>query len=181
MEPVLARLTLHHEIIWVVWHLALAVDSHTVRVERARGGVVVEAAEEVLRPDVVELGVLLEGVHDARFLDCVGALGVQVIGEEELLGAVELPPATLGLLGAVVPPHPDPHAAAPVRLHLLDPRHVRHGVRFRRPHQHGVAHSDYLGGAADGVGVDVLLPLLGLGHGAGEVLGGGENPRPGGR
>jgi hypothetical protein len=39
--------------------------------------------------------------------------------------------------------------------------------------------SDDLGGAADGVGVDVLLALLDLGHGRGGGFGREENPRRG--
>jgi hypothetical protein len=112
----------------------------TVRGEGARGRFVLEPAEEVLGPDIVELGVVLEGVDDALALNGVGALQVEVVGEEEFLGAVELAAAALGLLGAVVPAHPHPHAAAPVDLHLLHPRHVRVDFRVRRPHQHAVAH-----------------------------------------
>ena len=139
-------------------------------------------------------------MDDALALDGVRALRVEVVGEEELLGAVEWAAAALGLLGAVVPAHPHPHAAAPIRLHPLHPRHVRRVVRVRRPHQHAVPHftrssqtrqssnlrrrsrtrpgreltSDHLVGALDGVGFDVPLPLLRLGHGGGVGL--GANP-----
>ena len=134
-------------------------------------------------------------MHDALALDGVRALRVEVVGEEELLGPVELPPAALGLLRPVVPPDPHPHAPSPVGLQALDPSHVRLLVRVRRTHQHTVPDLasrkkqvikqranlgadgdaaasrrrvgtlDDLGGAPDGVGVDVPLALLGLGHG----------------
>lgn len=117
-----------------------SVHCDAIRGEGAGGRLILESAEEVLGPDIVELGVVLERVHDTLALDGVGALEVEVVGEEQLLGAVELPAAALGLLGAVVPAHPHPHAAAAVSLHLLHPRHVRLVVRVRRPHQHAVAH-----------------------------------------
>jgi hypothetical protein len=108
--------------------------------EGPRGCFVLEPAEEVLRPDIVELDVVLEGVDNALALDGVGTLQVDVVGKEELLGAVELAAAALGLLGAVIPARPHPHAAAPVGLNFLHPSHVRMGLRVRRPHQHAVAH-----------------------------------------
>lgn len=117
-----------------------AVHSDAVGGEAAGGGLVLEPAEVVLGADVLELGVALEGVDDARTLDGAGALHVVVVGEEELLGPVELAAAASGFLGAVVPPDPHPRAAAVVRLDPLHPRHVRWLLRVRRPHQHTVAH-----------------------------------------
>lgn len=116
------------------------VHGDTVGGERAAARLVVKSAVEILRADVVELGVVLEGVDDALALDGVRALRVEVVGEEELLGAVERAATALGLLGAVVPAAPHPHAAAAVRLHPLHPRHVRRLVRVRRTHQHAVPH-----------------------------------------
>lgn len=110
----------------------------TVGGERPSSSLVVKSAVEILRPDVVELGVVLEGVDDALALDGVRALRIEVVGEEELLGAVERAAAALGLLGAVVPAHPHADAPAPIRLQPLHPRHVRRLVRVRRPHQHAV-------------------------------------------
>ena len=90
------------------------IHGDTVRGEGAGGGLVVKSAIEVLRADIVELGVVLEGVDDALALNGVRALRVEVVGEEKLLGAVEGAAAALGLRGAVVPAHPHPHAAAAV-------------------------------------------------------------------
>jgi hypothetical protein len=116
------------------------VHGNTVRAERAGGGPVIESAIEVLGPDIVELGVVLEGMDDTLALDGVSALRVVVVGEEQLLCAVERPPASLGLLRPVVPAHPHLNAPAPVGLHPLHSRHVRRVVTVRRSHQHAVSH-----------------------------------------
>jgi hypothetical protein len=113
------------------------VHCNAVRGEGPGCRLVLEPAEEVLGSATVDLDVVLEGVDDALALDGVGALQVEVVGEEELLGTVELAAAALGLLRAVVLAHP--HAAAPVGLHLLHPSHIRMDFRVRRPHQHAVA------------------------------------------
>lgn len=115
------------------------IHGDTIGIERAGGGVVLETAEEVVVTDGVELGVALEAVDCTLALDGVGALQVVVVGEEDLLGAVELPSAADRLLRTVVPSHEDLHVGpAPVRLDPLDLRHVGRLRRIRRPHEHAV-------------------------------------------
>lgn len=115
------------------------IHGDTIGIERAGGGVVLETAEEVVVADGVELGVALEAVDRTLALDGVGALQVEVVGEEDLLGAVELPPAADRFLRPVVPSHVDLHVGpAPVRLDPFDLRHVGRLRGIRRPHEHAV-------------------------------------------
>ena len=60
-------------------------DSHTnsIRIEGAGG-------REIVIFDSIELRVALEAVDRTLGFDCVGALNIEVIGEENLLGAVKL-------------------------------------------------------------------------------------------
>jgi hypothetical protein len=148
------------------------VHGDTVRAECAGGGPVIKSAVEVLRPDVVELGVVLEGMDDTLALDGVRALHVVVVGNEQLLSAVERAPAALGLLRPVVPAHPHLNGPAPVRLHPLHPRHVRRVVTVRRPHKHAVAHFTHR--ATGPVKDQILAPAddgIDQEHGRGAYLG----------
>lgn len=103
------------------------------------GGPILEPTEEVIVPNSIEPGIVLEAVHEALALDGVGALHVVVVRQKHLLGAVELTPPTDGLLRPIIPPHPHLHPAPRARLDALHPRHVRRIRRVRRPHQHTVA------------------------------------------
>jgi hypothetical protein len=108
------------------------IHGDTIGIERAGGGVVLKMAEEVVVADGVELGVALEAVDRTLALDGVGALQVVVVGEEDLLGAVELLPAADRLLRPI-----DLHVCpAPVRLDPLDLRHVGRLRLIRQPHEH---------------------------------------------
>ena len=67
-------------------------DSHSnsIRIEGAGGGIVLKTTEEIVVSDSIELRVALEAVDRTLGFDCVGALNIEVIGEENLLGAVKL-------------------------------------------------------------------------------------------
>lgn len=60
-------------------------DSHTnsIRIEGAGG-------REIVIFDSIELRVALEAVDRTLGFDCVGTLNIEVIGEENLLGAMKL-------------------------------------------------------------------------------------------
>ena len=75
----------------------------------AGGGVVLETVEEVVIAHGVELGVALEAMDRTLALDGVNALQVVVVGEEDLLGVEELPPAADRLLRPVVSSYIDLH------------------------------------------------------------------------
>lgn len=116
------------------------IHGDSVGIEGASGGIILETTEEVVVSNSVELGISLEGVHRALALYGVGALNVVVIGEKELLGSVELPPAADRFLRPIVPLHVHLYVRSPtVRLDPLDLRHVRRLPRLHRPHQHAVA------------------------------------------
>ncbi|KAE8100152.1 hypothetical protein FH972_018077 [Carpinus fangiana] len=84
----------------------------------AGGGVILEMAEEVVIANGVEFGVALKAVDRTLALDGVDALQVIVVGEDDLLGAEELPPAADLLLQLVVPSHIDLHVCpASIRLY----------------------------------------------------------------
>lgn len=114
------------------------IHSNAVRRESTGGGLVFESAKVVLGTDILKLGVVLEGVNSAFSLNGVSALSVVVVGEEELLRAVELSPATNGLFRPVVPPDSDLNVVPMVGLDLLYSRHVRRLVGVRRSHQNTV-------------------------------------------
>lgn len=59
-------------------------DSHSnsIRSERAGSSLVLESAEVILSPYVLELRVALEGVNDTLSFDGVGALNVIMVREE---------------------------------------------------------------------------------------------------
>lgn len=120
--------------------LVIIVHDYTIRDEAPRGGLVLEAAEEVLDTNVLQLGVVLEGVNSALPLDGVGALNVVVVRKEELLGAMKLAAAANRLLGTIVPPDPDLHVIAMVCLDFLHARHIRRLIRVRRAHENAVPH-----------------------------------------
>ena len=67
-------------------------DSHgnSIRIEGAGGGIVLKTTEEIVVSDSIELRVALEAVDRTLGFDCVGTLNIEVIGEENLLGAVKL-------------------------------------------------------------------------------------------
>ena len=67
-------------------------DSHnnSIRIEGASEGIVLKSIEEIVVSDSIELRVALEAVDRTPGFDCVGALNIEVIGEENLLGAVKL-------------------------------------------------------------------------------------------
>jgi hypothetical protein len=54
--------------------LRSSVHCHAVRGERTGGRLVLKSGEEVLRPDIIKLGVVLERVDNTFPLDGVGAL-----------------------------------------------------------------------------------------------------------
>jgi len=62
--------------------LKSSVHCHAVRGEGTSGRLVLKSAEEVLRPDIVKLGVVLERVDNALPLNGVCALQVEMVGEE---------------------------------------------------------------------------------------------------
>lgn len=141
-------------------------NSHcdSVRSKSASSSLVLEPAVVILRPNVLKLGVVLEGVNNALAFDGVSALNVVVVREEKLLSSMELPPPSNGLLGAIVPPDPDLDVVPVVRLDLLDAGNIRGLTGVGGPHQDAIADPNDLVGALDGVGVEVPLAGLGLGH-----------------
>lgn len=115
------------------------IHGDTIGIEGAGGGIVLETAKEVVVADGVELGVALEAVNSTLALYSIGALNIVVVGEEHLLGSVELTAAADGLLRPVVPADVDLDVCpAAVGFDPLDPRHVG-GLRgLGRPHEHAV-------------------------------------------
>ena len=67
-------------------------DSHSnsIRIEGAGGGIVLKTTEEIVVSDSIELRVALEAVERTSSFNCVGALKIEVIGEENLLRVVKL-------------------------------------------------------------------------------------------
>lgn len=167
MEPIAASLTLNHQIVWVVGHLTLAIHGNAIGGEGASGRVILKTTEEIVVSDGIQLGVALEAVDRTLAFDCVGALDIEVVGEEQLLRPMELTAATDRLLRPVVPPHVHPHAPGTCvgGLYPLHPRHVGRLRRLRRPHQHAVPRSDGLVNGFDGVGVESAFRNAGFRHG----------------
>jgi len=62
-------------------------DSHSnsIRIESTGGGIVLETTEEIVVPNGIQFGVALEAVNRTLTFDCVGALNIEVIREENLL------------------------------------------------------------------------------------------------
>lgn len=112
---------------------------NSIGIEGSGTGIVLESAKEVFITNCVELGVALEAVDRTLGFYGVGALNIIVIGEEDLLGAMELPAATDRLFRTVVPPDVNFHVSPPaIRLDLLNSGDVRGLGRVRWPHQHAV-------------------------------------------
>lgn len=111
--------------------------SNSVRVEGPCWGIIFEATEEVIVAYGIEFCVALETVNRTLALNCVGALNIIVIGEEDLLGAMELTTTTDRLLRSVVPSNMNFHVGSPaVGLDLLHSGYIRRLRGVCRPHQH---------------------------------------------
>lgn len=132
MKPITAALALNHEVIWIIRHLTFTIHGNSIGIEGSGRGIVLESAKEVFITNSVELGVALEAVDRTLSFYGVGALYIIVVGEEDLLGAMELPPATDRLFRTVVPPDVNFHVASPaIRLDLLNSGNVRRLRRVR--------------------------------------------------
>lgn len=164
MEPVFTSFTLDHEVIWIVWHLTLAIHSNTVRGESSGGSLVFKAAEEVISTNIFKLCIVLEGVDGALAFNGVGTLDVIVVRKEEFLGPMKLPPTTLGLLRAVIPANMYLHVVSVISLYLLHTGNIRglFGVGWAQQNTISSFH-DFVG-ALDAVRIEVPFPRLRLGH-----------------
>jgi len=158
MEPVFARFTLHHQIVWIVGHFAFTIHGNPIRREPSRGSLVLKTTEIILRPYRLQLRVILKAVHDAFTLDRVRALDIVVIRQEEFFHAVELPPPTDRFLGTIIPAHVHVYVLLlAVDLDALYSRYVWRFLGVLGAHQYAVPGFNDLVRALDGVRLQDLL------------------------
>jgi len=71
-------------------------DSHgnSIRIEGTGGGIVLKPTEEIVVPNSIQFCVALEAVDRTLAFDCVGALNIKVIREENFLRAMKLAATT---------------------------------------------------------------------------------------
>ena len=112
--------------------------SNSVGRERSSSSFVLKSTVVIFSSNILQLGVVLEGVHCTLALNGVSALHIIVVGQEQLFGSMELPPPSNRLLRPVIPPHSHFHAASAFTFDLLDARHVRRLSGVRRAHQDGI-------------------------------------------
>lgn len=103
MKPIGAAIALNHQVIGIVRHLTLAVYGDSIGVECSSGRIILETAKVIVVTNGVKLSIAFESVNSTLAFDCIGALYIVVIGEENLFGAVKLSPATDRFLWSVVP------------------------------------------------------------------------------
>lgn len=126
MKPIGAAIALNHQVVWIVRHLTLTVYGDSIGIEGSGGGIILETTKVVVVTNGVELCVALESVNSTLALDCIGALNIVVIGEENLFSAVKLSPATDRFLRSVVPLYVNFHVTSfGVRFKLLHFCYIR--------------------------------------------------------
>lgn len=90
MKPICAAFTLNHQVIRIVRHLTFTVHGNSIGIEGSSRRIILETTEKIVVANGIKLGIALEAVDRTLAFNCVGALNVVVIGEENLLGTVKL-------------------------------------------------------------------------------------------
>lgn len=103
MKPIGAAIALNHQVIRIVRHLTLTVYGDSIGIKGSSGGIILETTKVIVVTNGVELCIALESVNSTLAIDCIGALNIMVIGEENLFDAVKLSPATDRFLRSIVP------------------------------------------------------------------------------